>query len=203
MDPDWRMTSENGSYLYPDLETGYNGVFRGGVMVAARAAIIVADKVLESVLRVKVTKVWGPGREFREASEETLSTLPLLRDPYEERLTEVRVSEVPGGGEGLFAKVDIEPGTLVAIYNGVKRGPYAEVSPESWDQCGYSIGYYESTTAERGEKEGRVRLLMTFDTEMFRLGGHGHSCQVSEHLQLLGHDCTQDEPQLLVQLRVL
>ena len=100
MDPDWRLTSENGSYLYPDLETGYNGVFRGGVMVAARAAIIVADKVLESVLRVKVAKVWGPGREFREASEETLSTLPLLRDPYEERLTEVRVSEVPGGGEG-------------------------------------------------------------------------------------------------------
>ena len=150
MDPAWRLTSENGSYLYPDLETGYNGVFRHGVMVAARAAIIVADKVLDSILRVKVAEVWGPGREFKEASEETLSTLPLLRDPYEERLTEVRSSEVPGGGEGLFAKVDIEPGTLVAVYNGVKRGPYAEVSPESWDQCGYSIGYYESTTAERG-----------------------------------------------------
>ena len=27
-DQDWKMTSENGSYLYPDLETGYNGVFR-------------------------------------------------------------------------------------------------------------------------------------------------------------------------------
>ena len=47
--------------------------------------------------------------------------------------------------------MDLEPGTLVALYNGVKRGPYAEVSPESWDTCGYSIGYYESTTAERGE----------------------------------------------------
>ena len=49
-------------------------------------------------------------------------------------------------------RVDLEPGTLVALYNGVKRGPYAEVSPESWDTCGYSIGYYESTTAERGEQ---------------------------------------------------
>ena len=28
LDQDWKMTSENGSYLYPDLETGYNGVFR-------------------------------------------------------------------------------------------------------------------------------------------------------------------------------
>ena len=87
----------------------------------------------------------------REATEDVLSTLPLLRDPYEERLTEIRRSGVAGGGEGLFAKVDLEPGTLVAIYNGVKRGPYAEVKPEDWDQCGYSIGYYESTTADRGQ----------------------------------------------------
>ena len=57
-----------------------------------------------------------------------------------------------GGGEGLFAKVDIPAGTMVAVYNGVKKGPYAAVStPEDWDDCGYSIGYYESTTADKGE----------------------------------------------------
>ena len=77
---------------------------------------------------------------------------PSFRDPYEEKLTEIRESGVTGGGEGLFAKVDIPAGTMVAVYNGVKKGPYAAVStPEDWDDCGYSIGYYESTTADKGE----------------------------------------------------
>ena len=82
----------------------------------------------------------------------------------------------------------MEPGTLVAIYNGVKRGPYAEVSPESWDQCGYSIGYYESTTAERGEQCPysafiiHVAKYLLLDPKFVpRLGRYGHSCQVSEH----------------------
>ena len=95
--------------------------------------------------------MWGPGREYREATEDCLSTLPLLRDPYETRVSEVGVSGVAGGGEGLFAVADLAPGTVVALYNGVKRGPCAEAGPEDWDQCGYSIGYYESTTADRGE----------------------------------------------------
>ena len=44
-------------------------------------------------------------------------------------------------------------GTLVAVYNGVKKGPYADVTePDDWEKCGYSIGYYESTTADRGNK---------------------------------------------------
>ena len=56
MDPEWRLTSDNGSYIYPDLETSYNGVFRGGVMVAGRAAIVEADCIREGVLRVKARR---------------------------------------------------------------------------------------------------------------------------------------------------
>ena len=57
MDPEWRLTSENGCYIYPDLETAYNGVFRGGVMVAGRAAILEADSIREGILRVKVRRI--------------------------------------------------------------------------------------------------------------------------------------------------
>ena len=40
-------------------------LFRAGVMVAARAATMEAAALVESVLRLEVTRVWGPGREFR------------------------------------------------------------------------------------------------------------------------------------------
>ena len=151
VDADWRLTSENGFYIYPDMEVAYNGVFSNSVMVKGRAALIEPSEVVNNVMTVKVTKLWGPEREYREATEDCLSTFPLLRDPYEERLTEIGTSGIPGGGDGLFAKVDIPPGTLIAIYNGVKRGPYANVStPDDWDKCGYSIGYYESTTSDKG-----------------------------------------------------
>ena len=56
VDPDWRLTSENGTYLYPDLETAYNGVFRGGVMVCGRAALVQAAALVDNVLRIKVTQ---------------------------------------------------------------------------------------------------------------------------------------------------
>ncbi len=48
---------------------------------------------------------------------------PLLRDPYESRTVEVRPSRVAGGGEGLFARIRIEPNTVMAFYNGQRVAP--------------------------------------------------------------------------------
>ena len=55
-----------------------------------------------------------------------------------------------GGGEGLFAKRSLEVGDLVAIYNGVKVPLTPGAGKEEWEECGYSIGYYDTTTAEHG-----------------------------------------------------
>ena len=52
-----------------------------------------------------------------------ISRQPLLPDPYEARLVEVGASLEEGGGQGLFAKVDLRPGDLAALYNGVREPP--------------------------------------------------------------------------------
>ena len=36
MTNDWKLNSENGIYIYPDFVTGYNGVFKDGVMVKGK-----------------------------------------------------------------------------------------------------------------------------------------------------------------------
>ena len=94
--------------------------------------------------------MWGPEREEEQPTDQSLSTLPLLPDPYEERTVEVCTSGVGGGGEGLFAKRQLEEGELVAIYNGVKVPIVAGAGKEDWEECGYSIGYYETSNSEHG-----------------------------------------------------
>ena len=151
MDCDWRMNTENGAYIYPDYSTAYTGSFRAGEMLRGRACIVEAWEVTENMMKIKVTKVWGPERSYREATEECLSSYPLEPDPYEERWIECKQSSMAGGGEGIFARKDIPAGTLVALYNGLKQPPLAPgARPDDWDLCGYSIGYYESTTSDKG-----------------------------------------------------
>ena len=45
----------------------------------------------------------------------------MLPDPYELNTVMVKVSKMKGGGEGLFAKVDLPAHQVVAFYNGIKE----------------------------------------------------------------------------------
>ncbi len=50
------------------------------------------------------------------SSERIICRRPLQRDPYES--LRVYVAAAPGKGEGLFAKIALEKGEVVAFYNG-------------------------------------------------------------------------------------
>ena len=122
---------------------------RGSARWHTKVGQIVRIELFFSI-RVKAKSVWGPEREEEKSTEQCLSTLPLLHDPYEERTVEVATSGVGGGGEGLFAKRQLEEGDLVAIYNGVKVPLVAGAGKEDWEECGYSIGYFETSNSEHG-----------------------------------------------------
>ena len=151
MNSDWKLGTDNGAYIYPDFSTAYTGSFNDGQMVRGKASVVDACEVVENIMKIKVIQIWGPERSYREATEESLSSHPLEGDPYEEQWIECKKSSMAGGGEGVFTRQDIPTGTLVAIYNGLKQPPLPPgTHPDDWDLCGYSIGYYESTTAEKG-----------------------------------------------------
>ena len=42
---------------------------------------------------------------------------PTLRDPYESSMVEIRVSNIDGANQGLFARQDIEINRVLAFYN--------------------------------------------------------------------------------------
>ena len=104
------------------------GHFEDGLMRAAQVATL---KTLIDDGGVKVpifTEPQGPYYKRELATYDHVTSDPLLPDPYEARLIKVAASKVPGSGEGLFAKVDIEPNTIVAFYNGKRIKPRSPVS---------------------------------------------------------------------------
>ena len=77
---------------------------------------------------------------------------PLLEDPYEATLVDVRKSCIDGGGEGAFAKRDLKAGTVVAYYNGVRMK--AGEKSSCGDDTGYAIFIEWNRDSLYGQKNG-------------------------------------------------
>ena len=49
-----------------------------------------------------------------------VTSQPMLSDPYEDRMVEVKISQVEGAEEGLFSKQDVKAGTILSFCNGIR-----------------------------------------------------------------------------------
>ena len=118
------FSGEKITFLFPDLEIGYFGHFVKGVMVDAVPALIESVNFVDGIPVPNMKVVKGAvSVGYCKSTLTSVGALPLVKDPYEERMCEVRRSQVEGGGEGLYAKRNISKGEVVAFYNGV-RLPY-------------------------------------------------------------------------------
>ena len=68
-----------------------------------------------------------------------ITAQPLLPDPYESQMVEVKTSTVPGANEGLFCKQPVDPGTILAFYNGIRREPKKTFDKPDWNKSAYRI----------------------------------------------------------------
>ena len=69
-----------------------------------------------------------------------MTTSPLLRDPYEVAMVEVRQSMVEGAEEGLFSRKNVTAGTVLAFYNGIRRNkPQDSSSAWQLEENAYKI----------------------------------------------------------------
>ena len=70
-------------------------------------------------------------------------------------MAEVKLSQVPGSGSGLYAKKDICKGSITAFYNGV-RIPYRIGGPskDTWDNSAYKI--FINADYKSGERMGEL-----------------------------------------------
>jgi histone-lysine N-methyltransferase SETD7 len=135
------------AYLYPDGVTALIGAFSGGKMVSAQPAHL-KDVVGDCFPDAEV--VGRPLYEsvgYDESTNNTISTLPLVPDLYEQNRVYVAPSLLPNAGEGLFARRTLSLGEVVSFYNGV-RITHSEVDNRDWVLNSNTLSLDESTVID-------------------------------------------------------
>ncbi|XP_061408422.1 histone-lysine N-methyltransferase SETD7 isoform X1 [Lethenteron reissneri] len=134
---DGEMTGDQVAYVYPDGRTAFYGRFSDGEMISAQPAIILGLDKNEKP-RFEVDKGAGPILCLDKSTSTVISSQPLCADLYEKDRVCVGQSLITGAAEGLFAKVDMETGTVAAFYNGT-RITHEEVDARDWSLNGNTI----------------------------------------------------------------
>jgi len=110
-----------GTYIYPDLQTALVGEFVDGKMVAAQKAHVNQFSIQDDILHVETSQPSGRWFSFAPSTKTSFGPSdPMLADPFEERVVEVRGSCMEGGGEGVFARHTLQKGAVALIFNGYK-----------------------------------------------------------------------------------
>ncbi|XP_004073641.1 histone-lysine N-methyltransferase SETD7 [Oryzias latipes] len=138
------MTGKSMAYIYPDGCTALYGSFVDGEIIEARSATMISKDHGRPRFEVAPN---SPVYSYDKSTSTCIATHTLLPDPYESQRVFVADSKIKGAGQGLFAKKDSEPGTVMAFYNGV-RITHSEVDSRDWALNGNTISLDEDTVID-------------------------------------------------------
>lgn len=147
VDDDGELSGEDIVFLYPDMKTAFMGLFCKGHLVQAQSTTLEYVHQDQGLLVPFFNDPAGPIYRRDISNFETVTQDPLLPDPYESSIVDVRPSRVEGANDGLFAKRDVTPGTILAFYNGIRRQPKSGFTKADWVASGYRI---EDPTRKKG-----------------------------------------------------
>ena len=117
------FTGDNITFIYPDFLTGLRGYFKDGVLVAATAVDIVAERCNAGVKELRIEAAQYDSEVVWEKDETSLRYIGKNRkvmDAYERKSVYVKKSTNPVAFEGLFARRNFLPGDIVSYYGGQK-----------------------------------------------------------------------------------
>lgn len=139
VDEDGHLTGTEIVFLYPDFKTAFLGHFEDGVLMKAQATklecVVEEDKLMIPLF----AEPSGPHYKPEISNFDFITSEPLLPDPYESAMIEVKTSGVEGANEGLFVRHDVAEGAVLAFYNGIRRMPKATYDPPDWVVGAYRI----------------------------------------------------------------
>ena len=113
------------TYFYPDLCSAiYGQMDQTGHLTQGQFAQLYEFKNPKYGLPWPSVKVHQVDQKYYYDVSTSLkiSDQPLLRDPYEQQTCYIGNSGIhPEAGEGLFVKRFVNKGTLIAVFNGIRR----------------------------------------------------------------------------------
>lgn len=134
------------------------------------------------ILQTTQTMDGGESFVFDQSNEKDVSTNPLLEDPYEKSLVYVGQSKI--AGRGIFTRVPLKKGTVLAFYNGVRYG----LSNSKMKDKGLSFYRIDNDWAKFDEVidiPKKYRSLQTYKATL----GHlvNHSNEPNAHFSMFDH----------------
>ena len=119
------------AYIYPDHRTALVGTFENGVMKSAKPAVLASDLSGDQPPRFEFRADCPASLAYDESTGDCISSNPLVPDHYEQDRAYVAPASIPGAGEGLFAKCDLDSDTVASFYNGIRLS-HNEVDGRDW-----------------------------------------------------------------------
>ncbi|XP_013885424.1 histone-lysine N-methyltransferase SETD7 isoform X2 [Austrofundulus limnaeus] len=141
---DGEMTGDSIAYVYPDGCTALFGTFVDGNLIRARLATLSFNQTGKPFFEISPN---SPVYSYDKSTSTCITSQALLPDPYESQRVFVAESLIRGAGQGLFAKTDVGPETVMAFYNGV-RITHSEVDGRDWALNGNTISLDEETVID-------------------------------------------------------
>lgn len=135
------ITGDDVAYIYPDLKCAIFGTFTKSQLNFGQFCYVSTVRFIKGHLpEMTFSKPQGPTYGFEPGDHEYMCKNPLFPDGYENIHVFVKQSKMKGGGEGLFAKVDLAKGRIVSFYNGIKETETEiEDEKDDWEANAYKI----------------------------------------------------------------
>jgi len=121
VDPlDGSWSGDDIAYIYPDFKHAIKGQFKDELLVKGKMCNLTGS-VLEHGMRVPIfSDPCGQEFTYEAPTRRVIARNPTLQDPWEDQVVYVKESQLPQGGEGLFARRDIKRQELISLFNGVR-----------------------------------------------------------------------------------
>ena len=120
-DNNGEATGDNLAFIYPDMDTAFEGRFENFVMKKAHEAQVYSIHChVDGFIAVsKFSAKSEPIFYYDPPTNTSFGAGPEgIVDPYESKWVEVAVSTAPNSGEGVFAKKDIPKLQCTSMYSG-------------------------------------------------------------------------------------
>ncbi len=136
---DGTFTGSDIAFIYPDFKHVLRGEFKDGKAVRVQMCQLIGSKCERGMFIPCFTKPQGESYGFEGASRKSLGQNTTTPEPWEAMHVYVRESQLPQGGEGLFAKKSIAKGSVLSFYNGIRLNTASLLMEQRYGHSDYRI----------------------------------------------------------------
>ena len=123
---DGSISGNNIAYIYGDMETSFVGKFENRVMIEAKYKNVMEMACDDNGIPYVSKFSDEPSAIFYHEPPNNISFgagPPGVPDPFENKMVDLRTSNIPNSGQGVFLKKDAKAGTVISLYDGYVYTP--------------------------------------------------------------------------------